>query len=219
MSSPLWARVAGFTYLWIVFGVTFGMKAAQSGVKPYYISGLLNSGEDTVAEFVIRWTLWGSIPIVLFRIVRRRLSSPAWAWALLVSWYIAIATGVNPRVFDGPSPSEALQLSHYVASGLVLLVSSLVLLQIQKWLGWFWIVVTVVYCSTFLVSRFSDEVDIPAEIYIATEYTLYLTMGVVVVLMPPSTSLTSAPLEEVRVERSPRVNILAREREVERVHR
>ena len=36
--TPLWQRLLGFAYMWLVFGVTFTMKAFQTGVKPYYIS-------------------------------------------------------------------------------------------------------------------------------------------------------------------------------------
>ena len=215
MTSYLPTRlgVFSFAYTWLVFGITYGMKAAQSGVKPYYISGLLNSAEDTVFEFVIRWLLWGSIPVLLFGRVRRRLSV-RWAWAILLAWMLAIVTGVDPRVFGGPAPPEVLAISHYVASGLVLLVASLILLQIQRYLGWFWIFVTVVYCSTFLVSRFSDAVDIPSEIYITTEYLLYFITGVAVLLVPAP---EPTPLEEVKIV--PPVTIRSREREMERMHR
>lgn len=210
------AAPLGFAYLWIVFGVTYAIKASQTGVQPYYISGLLNSAEDTVPEFVLRWVLWGSVPVVLFVTVRRRLST-CWAWTLLVVWWLAIGTGVDPRVFDGPAPSDALQFAHYAASGLVLLVASLVLLQIRRWLGWFWILVTVAYCSTFLLSRYSDDIDIPAEVYITTEYVLYLTTGVAVLLVPATSPRPPPPLEGVEVR--PGVNVLARERALERMHR
>ena len=220
MTSFRWLHWAAFAYTWMVFGITFGMKAVQSGVKPYYISGLLNSGDDTVAEFFVRWILWGSIPVVLFRVVRRRFSS-CWAWTLLVAWMLAIVTGFDPRVFDGPGPPDALRYSHYGASGLVLLVCSLLLLRVQKWLGGFWLVVTVVYCGTFLASDLVDDLDIPSEIYITTEYVLYLTMGVVLLLLPTIATTTSPPLDNVRVVSPPaeKVNILARERDAERMRR
>ena len=134
---------------------------------------------------------------------------------------MAIVTGLDPRVFDGPAPPDALRYSHYVASGLILLVASCLLLWVRRWLGWLWIVVTVAYCSTFLASDLSDDLDVPSEVYIATEYALYLTMGVVVLLMPPDPSL--AALEELRVvdddEQRRRVNVLARERAAERQRR
>lgn len=209
-------HLLAFAYTWLVFGITFGIKAGQSGVKPYYISGLFNSSQDTIPEFFIRWVLWGSIPIVFFRIVQRRFSS-RWAWLLLASWMLAIVTGVDPRVFDGSGPPDWLRYSHYVASGLVFLVSSFVLGYVNRYLGWFWVIVTIVYCSTFLASDLSSDLDIPSEIYIATEYALYLTMGVCILLLPPPPP-SSPPLEEVRVE-VPRVTIPARERNEERLRR
>lgn len=211
-----WMHLLAFAYTWLVFGITFGIKAGQSGVKPYYISGLFNSSQDTIPEFFIRWVLWGSIPIVFFRIVQRRFSS-RWAWLLLASWMLAIVTGVDPRVFDGSGPPDWLRYSHYVASGLVFLVSSFVLGYVNRYLGWFWVIVTIVYCSTFLASDLSSDLDIPSEIYIATEYALYLTMGVCILLLPPPPP-SSPPLEEVRVE-VPRVTIPTRERNEERLRR
>ena len=82
--------------------------------------------------------------------------------------------------------------------------------------GMVWILVTVVYCTTFLVSRFSDEVDIPSEVYIFTEYVLYLTTSVVVVLLPGT---PPPPLQEIEVIPPPPINVVARERALERRHR
>ena len=52
----------------------FGIEAGWSGVKPYCMSGLLNSSEDSIPEFFTHWML-------------------------LATWMLAIVTGVDPLVF------------------------------------------------------------------------------------------------------------------------
>ena len=154
--------------MWIVFGTTLAMTSAQTGLRAYYISGLLNTSEDTVGEWIARWLLWSSVPLVLYPFVRDHGVPRSLAIFLGLSWYFAIVSGVDPRVFGGPAPPEWLAYTHYAATGVVLLAASLTVLWLYRVLGAIWIVTSIAYGTTFLVSKFTDALDLP-QVFIASE--------------------------------------------------
>ena len=173
-----------FLYPWAVLLTTYAMRAAHdSHLRLYYISDLLNSRHDSITEFFMRWFLWFSVVLVYLPHILRR-HGPRSALALGLAWTFAIVSGLDLRVFGAEENSDVLKYMHYVATGILMLVASVIILRTRPHyrLGWFWIATTIVYASCFLVSHFSSDVDIPGEAFMCAEYIFFTTFGVVVLL-------------------------------------
>ena len=166
--------ITSFLYSLMAFASTYAIKSTQDNdLKLYYISGLLNSSNDTLDEFVVRWALWVLVTPILYINIRPHTT---FAWSILVpgSWITAIVTGVQFQVFDGPSPTDILKYAHYGATGFVMLSSSLTLIVLGfRMSGIFWLFTSVVYCTLFLVDSFVDTFDIPSDAFMITEYIFY----------------------------------------------
>ena len=160
-----------------------------------------------------RWLLWGSLPVVLYPFVVHRGVPRPLAIFLAFSWYFAIVSGVHPRVFGGPPTPDWLAYTHYGATGVVLLAASLTVLSLYRVLGAIWIVTSIAYGTLFLVSRFTDALDLPSELFIASEYVYYTTFGVLLLLLVP------AELPEVADAAPVVVTIRDRERALAQRHR
>lgn len=150
-------------YLWLaaVYAGTYAMKAAQEGsVGLYYISSIMNSGSDTPALFAVRMLLWLTPPLVLYRPVSNALS-PTWARGYAGVWYLAVFTGIEPRVFGGES-IVALQYSHYGATVLVMLYTVAALWALDlRILGSFWFVVGCIYGGLFVADKVEPLPGVP----------------------------------------------------------
>lgn len=173
-----------FLYPWAVFFTTYAMRAVHdSHLRLYYISDLLNSRHDSITEFLMRWFLWFSVVLVYLPYILRRHGRRC-AWALGLAWAFAIVSGLDLRVFGAAENSDVLKYMHYAATGILMLVASVIILQTRPHyrLGWFWFATTIVYTSCFLVSHFSSDVDIPGEVFMCAEYIFFTTFGVVVFL-------------------------------------
>ena len=173
-----------FLYPWAVLLTTYAMRAAHdSHLRLYYISDLLNSRHDSITEFLMRWFLWFSVVLVYLPHILGRHGRRS-AWALGLAWAFAIVSGLDLRVFGAEENSDVLKYMHYAATGILMLVASVIILRTRPHylLGWFWIATTIVYASCFLVSHFSSDVDIPGEAFMCAEYIFFTTFGVVVLL-------------------------------------
>tara|TARA_B110001450_G_scaffold156558_1_gene145888 strand:+ start:1433 stop:2014 length:582 start_codon:yes stop_codon:yes gene_type:complete len=173
-----------FLYPVAVLLTTYAMRAAHdSTLCLYYISDLLNSQHDSIPEFLMRWFLWFSVVIVYLPFLLRRHGRRS-AWVLGLAWTFTIASGLDLRVFGAEESSDILKYMHYAATGILMLVASVIILRTRPHhrLGWFWVVISVVYASCFLLFHISSGVDIPSEAFMCAEYVFFLTFGVVVVL-------------------------------------
>lgn len=194
MTSPSPNSILFFLYPWAVLLTTYAMRAAHdSHLRLYYISDLLNSRHDSITEFLMRWVLWFSVVVAYLPYILRRHGRRS-AWALGLAWTFAIVSGLDLRVFGAAENSDVLKYMHYVATGLFMLVASVIILRTRPHyrLGWFWVATTVVYASCFLVSHFSSDVDIPGEAFMCAEYIFFATFGVVV-LLTESEELNTRP--------------------------
>lgn len=189
-SSP--NSILSFLYPWAVLLTTYAMRGAHdSHLRLYYISDLLNCRQDSITEFLMRWFLWFSVVLVYLPYILRRHGRRS-AWALGLAWAFVIVSGLDLRVFGAAENSDILTYMHYAATGILMLVASVIILRTRPHylLGWFWIVTTIVYASCFLVSHVSSDVDIPGEAFMCAEYIFLVTFGVVVLLTESQESKT-----------------------------
>lgn len=180
--------VLGFLWLVAVYAGTYAMKAVREGrVGLEYISSLMNSGSDTVALFVARWLLWLSVPFVIYAPVARALS-PAWARGYVAVWYLAVFTGVEPRVFGGES-LEALAYAHYAASVLVMLYSVAALwARALRRLAAFWLLVVAVYGGLFVADQVAPLPGVPDALKVVEAVFFFSVAGVFLFVPPPEPS-------------------------------
>ena len=187
-------------YLWLaaVYAGTYAMKAAQDGaVGLYYISGIMNSGSDTPALFSVRLLLWLTPPLVLYVPVARALS-PAWARGYTAVWYLAVFTGIQPRVFGGEG-NVALAYSHYGATVLVMLytVAALWARGLRR-LGAFWLVAGSVYGGLFVADKVDPLPGVPDGLKVV-EAVFYFSATAAFLFIPTSAAPAEAPLPIVAV--------------------
>ena len=180
-----------FLWMWTVYLATFALRISHAApgdenrVRLYYISDLLNSSHDPVEAFAVRWALWTSVAGLFWILLRR--THECLAAFLAVSWLLAIVTGFDARVFGGAAPSDAWRYSHYAATALVMLASSVVVSVAygQPRAGAAWLLITVLYGGGFLLSRFHDGVDIPSQVFMAVELVFYAYVSILVVARDP----------------------------------
>lgn len=161
---------------WVV--LYFGLYVLTNLDRPpriLYVSDLLNSGDDTVALFVLRWIAWLLYVLSSSVVLRAAGASAPWILAWRVSVVLCVVSGFQPRIFDLSTP-EWLRWAHYVCSGLVLFVA----VGVVHSIGWrgaaaAWFLFSLVYCVLFLLR---DEFDTPNEIFAVCESVAFWALHV-----------------------------------------
>lgn len=213
-NSPVLADWVAFFWAYTVLVVTYAMTSVD-GFEFYYISSLLNDGGDSVAMFVVRWILWFSVPLVMIPSIRRRTVGRRPSYVMVLVWWFAVVSGIQFRIFMSSVDStlrEVFRYLHYAGTGFVMLAAAYLLhLCGRSILAVVWCLVTVVYCTAFLIDHLTDSLDIPDGLFKTTEYIMFVTFTTLVLLLltpKASTPAVTAPSEMTSVSRRD-VNSLA----------
>ena len=166
-----------YAFVWaiFVFFATYLMRGA-SGLELFLISDIFNCGEDTILTFSIRWALWLSVPIVLFQSIRCRVGVSCAIFSL-ITWWIAVTSGIQPTVFERSFDQvlqNRLKYLHYAASGALMASAAFLTFRLGlKTLARFWILISLFYCAIFLINHFNAKVNISKRYFSIIEYSYY----------------------------------------------
>ena len=166
-----------YAFVWavFVFFTTYSMRGVN-GFELFFISDLLNCGEDTILKFSLRWALWFSVPVVLFQSIRSRVGA-GYAIFSLIAWSITVISGFQPAVLEMSFDQvlqKRLKYLHFGASGVVMGTAGFLTLRLGlKNLASFWILTSILYCIIFLVNHFNETITIPRGYFSIIEYFYY----------------------------------------------
>jgi len=172
-------RLDFFAFFWAFFVLltTYAMRSLN-GVEYFFISGIFNWSEDTLLMLVIRWSLWLSVPFVLFSSLCRRVGR-LFALISLIVWWVTVLSGVQLAVFGEPIDHELqsrLRYGHYAASGLMMVLAGSLFFRLGlRRHAWSWIFISILYCAIFLINHFDETLTIPKAFFKTIEYLFYGT--------------------------------------------
>ena len=172
-------RLDFFAFFWAFFVLltTYAMRSLN-GVEYFFISGIFNWSEDTLLMLVIRWSLWLSVPFVLFSSLCRRVGVSL-ALISLIVWWVTVLSGVQLAVFGEPIDHELqsrLRYGHYAASGLMMVLAGSLFFRLGlRRHAWSWILISILYCAIFLINHFDETLTIPKAFFKTIEYLFYGT--------------------------------------------
>lgn len=172
-------RLDFFAFFWAFFVLltTYAMRSLN-GVEYFFISGIFNWSEDTLLMLVIRWSLWLSVPFVLFSSLCRRVGV-SFALISLIVWWVTVLSGVQLAVFGEPIDHELqsrLRYGHYAASGLMMVLAGSLFFRLGlRRHAWSWIFISILYCAIFLINHFDEAFTIPKAFFKTIEYLFYGT--------------------------------------------
>jgi len=172
-------RLDFFAFFWAFFVLltTYAMRSLN-GVEYFFISGIFNWSEDTLLMLVIRWSLWLSVPFVLFSSLCRRVGR-LFALISLIVWWVTVLSGVQLAVFGEPIDHELqsrLRYGHYAASGLMMVLAGSLFFRLGlRRHAWSWILISILYCAIFLINHFDETLTIPKAFFKTIEYLFYGT--------------------------------------------
>tara|TARA_B100000683_G_scaffold264696_2_gene294635 strand:+ start:283 stop:867 length:585 start_codon:yes stop_codon:yes gene_type:complete len=179
----------------LLFFLTFAATLAQKDeLRLLYISELMNSGDDTPAQFVVRWACWLGIPT--FAIYQR--GGP---FTSVPAWWICVITGFLPRVFVEGAPTPTwLQYAHYVASALLFLVTAAPLKAVSPRLFYAWIGLFVSYMGLFVAWRVVGVVHLAAWPFQLYEFATYHMWWYLLLWRGVGAPASSGPSVTLRME-------------------
>ena len=172
-------RLDYFAFFWALFVLltTYAMRSLK-GVEYFFISGIFNWSEDTLLMLGIRWSLWLSVPFVLFSSLCRRVGV-SFSLISLIVWWVTVLSGVQLAVFGEPIDHELqsrLRYGHYAASGLMMVLAGSLFFRLGlRRHAWSWIIISILYCTIFLINHFYEAFTIPKAFFKTIEYLFYGT--------------------------------------------